>query len=74
MDINLNITIIQTLRSFPEYLSGKDLVKLGLFSSTQNLYSARTRSSFIKGIKINKRRVLFPKAAVIQFLTNNIEV
>lgn len=58
---------ISKLASLPDFLSSNDLVDLGLFSSPDSVYFARMKGNSPDFIKLG-RRVIYPKASVIQFL------
>ena len=60
-------TLAQRLESLPEFMSGHDLIKLGLFKTLNALYVARTRGTAPDHIKI-VRKILYPRDAVIEFI------
>ncbi len=55
------------LDSYSDLLTTKHLVELGLFSSLDAAYIARQKGQSPDFIQV-KRRVLYPKAAVLAFL------
>ena len=61
------IFMIHDLSSYPDLLTTKHLVALGLFSSLDAAYVARRRNNSPDFIQV-KRRVIYPKAAVQEFM------
>lgn len=51
----------------PEFLSSRDLIKLGLYPSLAATYSARVRGCSPNFIKL-KHKILYPKMGVIEFI------
>ena len=60
------------LEQYPLFLSSQDLVELGIYSSLDAVYLARVRSNSPKYIKL-KHKILYPKAAVIEFLIDRMK-
>jgi hypothetical protein len=56
-----------TLNKYPEFLTPTDLVKLGLYPSTDASYLARARGEGPEFIKL-KRKVLYSKEAVMKWV------
>ena len=63
---------LNKFQSLPEFLTSDDLVKLGLYLSTNSLYFARLRGKSPDFVKIG-RRVIYPKESVVEFITSNIK-
>lgn len=59
--------LIEELKDFPVLLDSHDLVKIGLYPSIDACYLARKRGHSPSFIKL-KRKVIFSKTAVIDFL------
>jgi len=55
-------------RTLPDLVTPKDLVKLGIYKSEQAAYAARQKGRCPEYFRIPQRGVLYPKAAVIEFL------
>lgn len=60
------------LEQMNEFLSSQDLVDLGIYKSLDAAYLARVRSDSPEYIKL-KHRVLYPKAAVVDFLKSRLQ-
>jgi hypothetical protein len=58
---------MKKLEAMPEFLTGNDLVSLGLYKSNNALYIARLRGQSPDYIQV-VRRVLYPRESVIAFL------
>ena len=55
------------------YLTGNDLIKIGLFGSHSAIDSALKRGD-LPYVKISSRRRVFPRSAVLEYFKNNIGV
>lgn len=58
---------MSVLDSYPDLLTTKHLIELGLFSSLDAAYIARQKCKSPDFIQV-RRRVLYPKAAVQEFI------
>jgi len=58
-------------RSLPEFLEPSSLVELGIAPSLTSLWNDRKSGKGIAFIRLSKRRVVYPRSAVIAFLTEN---
>lgn len=56
---------------FPDFLRSRDLVKLGLWPSTDAVYLARLRGISPNFIKVG-RKILYPKSSVIEFIQDHL--
>ena len=59
--------LAQRLESMPDFMTGNDLVALGLYRSNNALYIARLRGQAPDHIKF-LRKILYPRDAVIAFI------
>lgn len=59
------------LENLPEFLTSRDLVKLGLFSSVNSLYAARQQGRGPDFVKYQKK-VLYARSSVLKFLESRI--
>ena len=66
--------IISRIEKLPqEFLTPKEIVDLGLYTSLDSLYSARYYGVSPDYIKVN-RKIIYPKVAVIEFIKQNFKI
>lgn len=68
----MNQSITSQLESMPDLLTSHDLVKLGLFRSTDAAYLARLRGHSPDYVKVGGL-VKYPKAKVIEFINSRLQ-
>ncbi len=64
--------LMETIQKYPNLLSVKDLVDLGIFSSNDYAYESRVKGNSPDYIKVG-HKILFPRESVIQFLKNRFK-
>lgn len=64
--------IRDSFEALPEFLNSQHLVELGLYSSVDAAYLARVRGHSPHFLKL-KRKVLYPKSSVIEFIEQSME-
>ncbi len=64
-------SITKRLEAMPDFLTGHDLVALGLYKSNNCLYLARTRGQAPDHIQF-VRKILYPRDAVIAFVQKRL--
>ncbi len=57
----------KTLEQMPEFLTGQNLVDLGLYRSQNMLYHAKKRGQAPDYIQF-EHKILYPKASVLRFI------
>lgn len=62
----------EQLAKYKEFLTTKDLVGMGLYSSIDLAYAARLIGDSPNFVKM-KRKILYPKAEVIKFLEGRLK-
>jgi hypothetical protein len=61
----------EKFNSLPDFLRPEDLISLGLYTTSDAAYWARTKGESPTFIKLG-RRILYPKKAVIEFLESRM--
>lgn len=56
------------INELPDLASTKDLINMGLFSSISHATHCRKRGDCPKYISLSKKRILYPKEAIIEWL------
>lgn len=56
------------LEGYPEFLRGRDLIRLGLFGSKFSIQNAKRKGNAPPSVKLGFNRVFFPKEMLIQWL------
>ncbi len=64
--------LMETIQKYPNLLSVKDLIDLGIFSSNDYAYESRVKGNSPDYIKVG-HKILFPRESVIQFLQNRFK-
>jgi len=64
--------MIPDLKDFNELLTTNDLIQIGLFSTQDAAYTARKKGCSPNYIQL-KKKILYPKSAVIEFLYKNLK-
>lgn len=67
-----NPLFVKLLRSLPELVSTRDLVKIGMYRTEQAAYAARQRGECPAYLRIPSRGIVYPRQAVIEFLEKSI--
>lgn len=65
---DLDQKIIDTLKDLPDFLRGNHLIKLGIFETHSQIWQERVRNTAPLAIRLGKRRIVYPKLAVIEWL------
>lgn len=67
-------TMLVIQNEYPDFLSGKDLVKLNLFPSRFALCNARKQGRTPPDIKAGKQKILYPKQELIKWIKEKGEL
>lgn len=71
--MTLNLTSINSqLEKYPEFLRAKDLIKLGLYGTRCAVTLSVNRGDAPPCIKLSPKKVIFPKAALCEWLAEVI--
>jgi len=68
LDLNLELAIHNLEKNLPEFLRAIDLIELGLFKSRSDVCWAIKRGQAPAMIRLSQSKIVFPKAALIQWL------
>lgn len=74
MPVQEEINFKDLLIDLPEFLSAKDLVRLGFYPSQVSIYKSQGRGEAPPSIRVSKNKIRFPKRSLVQWLTeqNNL--
>ena len=64
----INQNLIDALSNKPEFLRSKDLIELGLFKTLPDVCWSKKRGFAPPFIKIGKRKYVYPKKMLIEWL------
>lgn len=63
--------IRKQLEKYPEFLDSQDLVKLGIYPTLMAVHQARKKGYSPQFIRIGKKKIIYSKEAIIQYLEKN---
>jgi hypothetical protein len=66
-------SIEESLKNIPDFLTSKDLIKLGLFNSPSNICHEAKRGCCPPRVRMGTRKVVYPKNLLIEWLSERIQ-
>jgi len=62
----------EKIRAFPDFMTGQDLIKIGLYKNVPALYRDRCHGNAPDCVKIGNR-TLYPRESVISFILSRLK-